>query len=228
MADKGKKENGFYYARTNRQITSGAKWEHYNQREIELIRNAISTYGEEYAPNLYIHEGIKRIGIEDIKAIIKKHIELTGNRPFVVIDYLQIIKPDNERATDKMNTDTAVTTLKGLSREYKIPVLAISSFNRDNYLSAVNMSSFKESGAIEYSSDVLLGLQFKKMDSLQQTDGKRSENLKNIEKWKREIPRQVQLRILKNRNGATGADINYDYYPMFNWFSETAKESEEH
>ena len=42
-----------------------------------------------------------------------------------------------------------------------MPVLGISSFNRDNYNNPVGMQSFKESGAIEYSSDVLIGLQFK-------------------------------------------------------------------
>ena len=49
--------------------------------------------------------------------------------------------------------------LKRLSRDYKLPLIGISSFNRDSYTEAVSMKSFKESGAIEYSSDVLMGLQ---------------------------------------------------------------------
>lgn len=39
-------------------------------------------------------------------------------------------------------------------------------------LAAVNMAAFKESGAIEYSSDVLMGLQYEGMDySEGETDG---------------------------------------------------------
>ncbi len=51
--------------------------------------------------------------------------------------------------------------LKRISRDFKTPVIGISSFNRDNYNNAVSMQSFKESGAIEYSSDILIGLQNK-------------------------------------------------------------------
>jgi replicative DNA helicase len=76
-----------------------------------------------------------------------------------MIDYLQILKPADPRASDKQNTDWAVSELKRISREHKIPVLAISSLNRENYHMPINLTSFKESGAIEYSSDVLIGLQ---------------------------------------------------------------------
>ena len=42
-----------------------------------------------------------------------------------------------------------VLELKRFSRDYSIPIIGISSFNRDNYTAPVNMASFKESGAIE-------------------------------------------------------------------------------
>ncbi|MDR3046770.1 MAG: toprim domain-containing protein [Bacteroidales bacterium] len=231
MADKGRKENDCYYARSSREITAGSKWKNYSQRETTLITNAINTYGNEYARNLYIHESLKRMGIEDISRTIKEHISFTGNKPFVLIDYLQIIAPFEPRATDKFNTDTAVTELKILSKECKIPILAISSFNRDNYLSPVNMASFKESGAIEYSSDVLFGLQFEGMDNMSEYEGTderrknagKAEMLEKIEEWKSAEPRKIQLKILKNRSGTTGASIYYDYYPMFNWFRESTE-----
>ena len=220
IADKGKNDRGYHYARTARQITAGAKYKLYSQREKDLINNAVATYAKEYAPNLFIHEGVGNIGAEAIKGIVKEHISFTGNRPVVFVDYLQILQPHDIRATDKQITDRAVLELKRMTRDYKIPVLAVSSFNRDNYLSPVNMASFKESGAIEYSSDVLLGLQFGGMNEIKQTDGKKAESLDKIEKLKKANPRKVELRVLKNRNGAAGSTIKYDYYPRFNLFRE--------
>ena len=91
-----------------------------------------------------------------------------------------------------------------------IPVAAISSFNRQGYKEAVTMESFKESGAIEYSSDVLIGLQAKGA-------GKKDFD---VNAAKRKDPREIELVILKNRNGRTGDTIAYEYYPLFNYFKE--------
>ena len=85
----------------------------------------------------------------------------------MLIDYLQIVAPADMRATDKQNTDKAVLELKRISRDFKIPVIGISSFNRDSYKAGggvnqgkVSMTDYKESGAVEYSADVLIGLEF--------------------------------------------------------------------
>src|SRR5699024_5813442 len=107
-----------------------------------------------------------------------------GNKPVVVIDYLQILQPKDPRASDKQNTDWAVLDLKKISRAYNIPIIGISSFNRDNYKEAVNMASFKESGAIEYSSDVLIGLQLK---GIVDSNGKKNSNF-NVDEAKSKTP----------------------------------------
>ena len=125
------------------------------------------------------------------------------------------------RATDKQIVDHAVLELKRLSRDRKIPVIAVSSFNRDNYNAPVNMASFKESGAVEYSSDVLIGLQLVGMDEMKQSDGQKTANTKLIDELKTANPRKAQLKILKNRNGKIGVSLYFDYRPMFNAFQET-------
>ena len=127
------------------------------------------------------------------------------------------------RATDKQNTDKAVLELKRLSRDYGIPVIGISSFNRDNYTAPVNLASFKESGAIEYSSDVLIGLQYSGMDYQEgEADKAREKRLRELMKsviadGKNGKPQKIQVKILKNRNGSKG-DTLLDFYPMFNYF----------
>lgn len=207
-------------AKTIRGLLDGTRHARYGAEEKALINSSYDLYGQ-YAHRVYIHEGMGDIGVFQIRAEVAKHIAFTGNAPVVMVDYLQILAPHEPRATDKQNTDKAVTELKRLSRDYKTPVFAISSFNRENYTAPVNMTSFKESGAIEYSSDVLLGLQLDGMDVLSPAISKRSVTLRKIDALKAANPRRCQLKILKNRNGRTGANIYFEYYPKFNTFEET-------
>lgn len=196
-------------AKTTRGITTGKWYENYSKTERDLINGAIVSYSQ-YANHIYISEGIGDIGAEQIRETIKQHILFTGNTPVVIIDYLQILAPYNDRATDKQNTDKAVMELKRISRDYKTPVIGISSFNRANYKEAVTMEAFKESGAIEYSSDILIGLQLKGA-------GKKDFDANEA---KKKSPREIELVILKNRNGSTGDRIELQYYPLFNYFKE--------
>ena len=212
------------HAKTTRGILTGTRYKDYSQTERKLIQDAIAAYGQNGA-NIYITEGIGNVGIEEIRDKVQKHIKLTGKAPVVVIDYLQIIAPADIRATDKQNTDKAVLELKRLSRDYSIPVIGISSFNRDNYTAPVNLASFKESGAIEYSSDVLIGLQYKGMDYQEgEAGGARQKRIRELVKTAEQQGRSgqaqsIQVKILKNRNGSKG-DTLLDFYPMFNYFTD--------
>lgn len=197
-------------AKTARGITTGKRYIDYSQTERDLINSSIMEYSK-YAQNIYISEGVGDIGAEQIRETVKKHILFTGKTPVVIIDYLQILAPYSERATDKQNTDKAVMELKRISRDYKTPVIGISSFNRANYKEAVTMEAFKESGAIEYSSDILVGLQLKGA-------GKKDFDANEA---KRKDPREIELVILKNRNGRTGDSLSFNFYPLFNYFEET-------
>ena len=217
-------ENGSTaHAKTTRGILTGTRYPDYSQTERELIKRSVASYGE-YARNIYITEGVGNVGIEEIREKIRKHIKLTGKAPVVLIDYLQIIAPADLRATDKQNTDKAVLELKRLSRDYSIPIIGISSFNRDSYTQPVNMAAFKESGAIEYSSDVLIGLQYEGMDYQEgETDKGREKRIRElmkqaVEDGKAGKPQRIQVKVLKHRNGSKG-DAYLDFYPMFNYFT---------
>lgn len=229
---KDLEENGSTaHAKTTRGILTGTRYADYSQTEKELIQRSIASYAE-YAKNIYIVEGVGNVGIEEIRGKVQKHIKLTGKAPVVLIDYLQIIAPADMRATDKQNTDKAVLELKRLSRDYAIPVIGISSFNRDNYTAPVNLASFKESGAIEYSSDVLIGLQYEGMDYQEgEADKAREKRIRElmkdaVEAGKAGKAQKIQVKILKHRNGSKG-DALLDFYPMFNYFTDklTAGES---
>lgn len=196
-------------AKTARGITTGSRYEKYNSQELELIDRAISSY-RKYTDHLFIYEGVGDIGVKEVVEKVERHKRITGNTPVVIIDYLQILAPADIRATDKQNTDKNVLELKRLSRDSNIPVIGISSFNRQSYREAVSEGAFKESGAIEYGSDVLIGLQF---------EGAEKGNIDLTER-KREYPRKIELVVLKNRNGKAGEKVPFKFYPMFNLFEE--------
>lgn len=227
-----------YNGRTTRQITDtrryngytdayGVKHKPYTDYQKDLIDRAFDRYEQNFS-SLYIHENDKkRISTEDIEETVKQFIELTGEKPLVIVDYLQIINPDDSHADVRFNVDDAVTRLKVLSAQNDIPVIAISSFNRENYSAGVSMLSFKESGGIEYSSDVLIGLQFARQRHVDEMNAnkKRGEAVSildhNAEKSKE--PREIELKILKNRNGAmpkSDLHLDFNFDPRFNYYEE--------
>lgn len=190
-----------------------------------IIREALKDY-ERWGENLTIIEGIGNVGVEHVKSELESYMAgNNGRAPVVVIDYLQILEPYSEKKTDKQNTDKNVLELKRLSRDFQIPVIGISSFNRENYTAPVNMASFKESGAIECSSDCLIGLQYEGADYRKgEKESERQARIRElIERVEEEaeagqtIP--IEVKILKNRNGRKGK-IKLEFTPMFNYFKE--------
>lgn len=224
-------------AKTTRGILTGARYSNYSGTELEIIKKSIEDYGK-YADHIFISEGIGDIGINQIKEKVQRHTQITGKAPVVFIDYLQIISPYDPRMSEKQNMDKLVMELKRLSRDYKTPVLCVSSFNRDNYTTPVNTASFKESGSIEYSSDVLIALQYMGMEYKDEDENgdpikgesstKRDQRVRQLlkqvqEDGKNGKPITIQAKVLKNRNGTKGSS-EITFFPMFNYFTENANE----
>lgn len=209
-------------AKTTLGITTGSRYQRYSPEEKDLIKTAMSVYSE-YSPYLYINEGMGNINVDMVRETVEKHIRFTESKrpPVILIDYLQLLQPVNERATDKQNVDRNVMELKRISRDFGTTVIAISSVNRSNYMTPIDFESFKESGGIEFSSDVVLGLQLACLEEeLFTKDGKIADKRARIKTAKAESPRQIQLIVLKNRNGETGGRVDFDYYQPFNYFIE--------
>jgi len=217
-----KRQQGYY--------NEAGIWQEYTENKKAEIAASIdlaySTYSD-YADHIFIYEGIGDITPEAIKDRIKEHIAIYGRTPAVIVDYLQILQGENSRDTDKTKTDKNVTNLKRLSRDYKTPVIAISSVNRTSYNEPISMESFKESGGIEFSSDILIGLQYEGYDYdyiNKESDKDRLKRLAelkadNREKAKNGEPQTIELKILKNRNGNRGT-VRLEFYPMYNYFKE--------
>lgn len=215
-------------AKTIRGITDFKRYANYSPSERELIKQAFRTY-ENHAKRIFFYEGVGNISAKEIGEIIREHIEETGYKPIVIVDYLQIMAPwideehPNRALTEKQSTDKNVLELKRLSREHKLPIIAISSFNRESYTSKSDlMSAFKESGAIEYGADLLGGLVYKTMFN---SNGKLNKDFDVNEERSRD-PREIALYILKNRNGKIPRNpICFLYKSKFHYFEENELEN---
>lgn len=194
----------------------------------EELEKAKAKYSQHEGSNLYYLTGIGSIMAKDISGRVKNFLDLHPDtpKPVVFVDYLQILKGEDPHETDKQRIDEAVVTLKRLSAREKITVFVISSFNRDNYTSQVSETAFKESGAVEYSADVLLGLQPAGMKS----DGEKGATAENVQLCERckkgeqdpDRPglRLLELKVLKSRVGVPYGSAWLEYNPGYNQFSD--------
>lgn len=179
--------------------------------------------------NLYIID--KPRCASQIVKTVKDFIETQANerdstdqpprKPMVIVDYLQILPPEPDgkgSSTDKQQVERNLKTLRELVRK-NIPVFLISSLKRGNYsgkgTGPMRMDSFKETGGIEYSADVLMGLQF---SACYNKDGC------NPDDEKKKYPRDMELIILKQRYGSTDVGIPLWYYAEFDYFEEKSPE----
>ena len=142
--------------------------------------------------------------------------------PVIVLDYLQIVPVRRREASAKQGIDEIVRKLKNFQRETGATFIVISSFNRQNYGQQVAFESFKESGNIEYSADVVWGLQLYATRELK--EGATNQNREIISKAKEANPRQVELKCLKNRQGKNYS-CYFKYYAAVDTF-ESCKEED--
>ena len=201
-----------HYARTNTELTSKKFNENVSDPEWDIIKGAAAKVAE-YSKKITIVEcGANPYTVDQIGLFVQNYIQVYKEKPLVVVDYLQILDaPDPlKSAGDKQVADYNLKRLKILSDYFELPIIIISSFNRENYDMDVNFKAFKDSGNIEYSCDTVLGLQLRGIN----------ETGFNAEKAKAEFPRQLELKVLKQRYGEIGKRISYVFYTKYNLFEE--------
>lgn len=170
---------------------------------------------------LSIIEGNFNCTASYISGYVREYAEATGTAPVVIVDYLQILKAekDAQRQSVREVVDNTVTELKRLSRELGICVIIVSSVNRSNYLTPIDFESLKESGGIEYTCDVVYGLQLACLnEELFTKDGGIKDKRDRVREEKAKTPRKVELVCLKNRYGISSYNCFFDYYPNCDLF----------
>jgi replicative DNA helicase len=130
----------------------------------------------------------------------------------VVIDYLQLIEPDNQRDPRQEQVAKIARRLKGMARELKVPVLCLAQLNRQAEVSKETrprLSHLRESGAIEQDADVVMFVH-------------REEYYQTNDEDRARVAGQAEIIIAKQRNGPIG-DIKLFWKKDFTRFCDSAQ-----
>lgn len=191
--------------------------------QYSLINDAYMWYREEIAPYMHICGQNFSCTLNNIKSKIKVFVATNDTKPVMFVDYLQIITPEpGFRGNIKEHVDNCMTELERLAKDQQITIFIISSLNRASYLTPVSFESFKESGSVEYSSDVILTMQLAAINELSSSDSDTNKR-EILDAEKNLIPRRIEMKILKNRYGRTDKEIYFLYYPDRDYFENVDK-----
>lgn len=108
---------------------------------------------------LYIDDTPGR-GMSQIGAICRR-MKRKANIGLVIIDYLQLIEPEDRRAPREQQVAQITRRLKFLAKELEIPLIALAQLNRgvetrSDRDKRPRLSDLRESGAIEQDADVVM------------------------------------------------------------------------
>lgn len=187
------------------------------------LQAAAKLYKSKIGDRMNIIEGNFGCNIDYISAYVREYISKNGTSPIIFVDYLQILQPSAEvkASTTRESIDQTVTALKRLSRDYGLTVFIISSVNRSNYMQPIDFESLKESGGIEYTADVIWGLQLQCLnEELFNEPNKIKNKRERIREAKSANPRQIELVCLKNRFGVANFTCKFEYMPDCDLFTQ--------
>ena len=196
----------------------------WSEKRNNLLAEAWSWFTEHVAPHERYLQARDQPSVADIAETAYAMKDRFDTKPIVIIDYLQLLAPMSDRDSDKQAVDKNVMALRQLSRDMKTTIICVSSLNRASYSGTIDIDSFKESGAIEYGADILLGLQPRNLaESLEGvSEGKQKAEAKKImTNMKAAFRRECELVILKQRAGVVPAKgLPIDFLPRFSLFEE--------
>ena len=159
--------------------------------------------------------------VDKLLAILRPIVISADKPPVVFIDYLQRLIPRDGKADTRALIDDALFKLKDFSKETNTTFVVVSTFNRVNYNQIVDFESFKESGGIEYTADVVWAMQLNVANKLL---GEKPNTIRDkLHKAKIDQPRQINLKCLKNRKGNI-YDCYFFYHSAHDYFEPCNEE----
>ena len=185
-----------------------------------------STYQEINNLNFFFDDS-PNLTVSELRSKLRRY-KNSFDIKLVVIDYLQLIKPESNR-DNRVNELSEITrNLKQLAKEFDLPVISLSQLsrqveNRDDKRPL--LSDLRESGSIEQDADVVMFI-YRESYYLQRNEPTRGADetqesyQKKHDSWKdrnEEVFNKAELIVAKQRNGPTGKIELYfdDKYTKF-------------
>lgn len=206
-------------AKMSVEIMNGSLWGKYSKEEKELIAKSFRDY-ESYA-NEYIryHESFGYLDTNDIRESIDYCIATTGQTPTIFVDYIQMLSlgiafREKKSITERQAIDKAILDLKQISRDYHTAVIVVSAVNRETSKSKtaeIELESGKESGSLEFTAGVVMSLDYEVKGNGDHFD---------LDEEIKRNPRQMKVKILKNRHASSRKYVLFNLYPKYSLFTE--------
>lgn len=159
---------------------------------------------------LYLDDA-SSLSMSEIAAVCRRHKRRHG-LALVIVDYLQIIRPENQRDRREEQIGEIARRLKSMARELQVPVVALSQLNRATEQAAGNrpkLSNLRESGSLEQDADNVL---FVHREEYYMPDGPAKDAVKN----------EAELIIAKQRNGKRGVTVKLTWLGHIQQFENAA------
>ena len=188
-----------------------------NEKDSLELSNA---YQEIHKLNFFFDDS-PNLTVSELRSKLRRY-KNNYNIKLVLIDYLQLIKPEGSRDNRVSELSEITRNLKQLAKEFDLPVISLSQLsrqveNRDDKRPL--LSDLRESGSIEQDADVVMFI-YRESYYLQRNEPTRGPDEtqdsynKKHDAWKdrnEEVFNKAELIVAKQRNGPTGkVDLYFD------------------
>ena len=188
-----------------------------NEKDSLELSNA---YQEIHKLNFFFDDS-PNLTVSELRSKLRRY-KNNYNIKLVLIDYLQLIKPEGSRDNRVSELSEITRNLKQLAKEFDLPVISLSQLsrqveNRDDKRPL--LSDLRESGSIEQDADVVMFI-YRESYYLQRNEPTRGPDetqdsyKKKHDAWKdrnEEVFNKAELIVAKQRNGPTGkVDLYFD------------------
>jgi len=160
---------------------------------------------------LYVDDSPNRT-VTEIAATARR-LKRKHGLSLIVLDYLQLVEPDNSKDPRQEQVAKITRRLKLMARELQVPVLCLAQLNRQAEMgkegNRPKLSHLRESGAIEQDADVVMFIH-------------REEYYRQNEEERQQVSGQAEVIVAKQRNGPVD-DVKLTWLKDFMRFENSAQ-----
>lgn len=236
------------------EVLRGYSW---TEEQAERIAAAAAKYRAEIAPRMIYNPDNLTNALDAVLQVMEAEtmrIKAAGrDAPIVCLDYLNLVDAGEKDATEGLKR--TIYTLKDFATRHNTVVMAITATNRaSNKAGTVEMESGRDTSAVEYSGDLMLGLSYTAIEDRRKVTYKFDEmddsgniitktetdtcDLETIRRMRtyayehgEEMPsvcNEISLKVLKNRFGEPQRRAKLHFDGRHNLYTMAAFEAQEY